>query len=890
MAEPSIFRQYQIVQDAGGNNVELARTSEQVAVLAFDRERCEFVNCHVLLHPLDNRTSFEQACKGLQRDGHPLFARMLDYGEDDGNPFYITGNVDGETLRTYFQRQQDLPVWLAVMIAGRALDSALALTERGDYLTENALDTFRIVQVGSSSLQVVAADYRVVERAGRNKARLVKANFERQGKFLRAFLQEKAGGGSGPVLPETLVTSMDFAELLGAVLGGGGPELMDAMSEVRNALRKLIPDHLAGEIPTTHKPRALIAPLLASYQDVARAVVNLVRIQSQRLDMSNPYAMRGTLTRAGRPVMVEQVPPATLAGRAVLDFLLAAQKMGKKRDINALLGVPLVNEIKTGITCVAEDIVDGIALSELLAKRGSLLVNETYLVLAGLDAALTQLEASRLPTRKIRLEDILLITGVAREDPRSARLLEAKLNEWPSFHIMLRAHPTLASMSGRGLDVGVLMPPALAGNTNLWHGGWLACVAKFLLGSITPDSATQREREGVLNLVSEELGKTRDGSPSVRSDFLARFARIIQHYDQVQSVPITVIPPSAQGKKAISARSSTRPMGASPPSEEEAPAAKEPMALPPVRVTPAAETKTSVPLAPVTSTPSQPLAAPATQTITTPSVPLQPGKPAVLPEPVVARALTSPLIAPTVNPEDPEGEKPTIGFAELLFQGGSDGPPPAPVHQQVIWGTGASASMESGEVGGWEDEPDDDIPSWLKTFVFIGGSLVLGAMIAHVRGGALWQQRPTPLAVPPAATAPATSSSAPAAKPSPTGTPAGSSTRNQKSSTAKTIAKPTTPAPAPEKKKEAPAVAAPTVPELKPLPVAPAPKPPPPPAPPVETPPVPVRRAVEVPDDEPVPSTPGGIQLSPGVPNKLPLPVTGPTPAPDAGSGVSPVR
>lgn len=900
MADPSIFRHYQIVQDAGGTNVELARNSEQVAVLAFDRDRCEFVNCHVLLHPLDNRTSFEQACKALQRDGHPLFARLLDYGEDDGNPFYITGNVDGETLRTYFQRQQDLPVWLAVMIAGRALDSALALAERGDFLMENALDTFRIVQVGSSALQVIAADYRVVERAGKNKARLVKANFERQGNFLRAFLQEKAGGGSGPVLPETLVTSMDFAELLGAVLGGGGPELVDAMSEVRTALRKLIPDHLAGEIPTTHKPRALIAPLLASYQDVARAVVNLVRIQSQRLDMSNPYAMRGTLTRAGRPVMVEQVPPAHLAGRTVLDFLLAAQKAGKKRDINALLGVPLVNDIKTGITCMAEDIVEGIALSELLATRGSLLVNETYLVLAGLDAALTQLEASRLPTRKLRLEDVLLITGVAREDARSARLLEAKLNEWPSFHIMLRAHPTLASMSGRGLDAGVFMPPALTGNTNLWHGGWLACVAKFLLGTVTSDSATQREREGVLSLVADELGRARDGSPSTRSDFLARFARIIQHYDQVQSVPITVIPPSAQtGKKAGIGKSATRPMGASLPPATDMPAAKETPALPPVRETPAAEARPSVPLQPIAPATSQPLVttAPAPTTVTTaaPSVPLQPGRPAVLPEPVVARALTSPLAAPA-SPEDPEGEKPTIGFAELLFQGGSEsGPPPAPVHQQVVWGVGASAQMESGEVGGWDDEPADDIPGWLKTFVFIGGSLVLGAMIAHLRGEALWQQnRPVPVVAPTVVPAPAPSTpakpsttAAPAttAKPKTASTPTRlpvsgpppSSTKPKARETPPatgTVAAGSTPSPAPAKPEPAPA----------PKPVVPASPPAPKPPVQVETPPVPVRRALEVPDD-PLPSTPGGIQLSPGAPGKLPLPETSPPVPPAEGSG-----
>ena len=703
-------------------------------MLAFDQDRLEFVNCHVLLQPLDNRTAFEQACKTLQRDGHPLFARMLDYGEDDGNPYYITGNIDGESLNAYFQRQSELPVWLAVMLAGRALDSATALAERGDYLCENALETFRVFQTGATTLQVCAADYRVVDRPGKNKGRLVKANFERQGKFLRAFLQEKAGGGSGPTLPETLVNAMDFSELLGAVLGSGGPGLVDAMIEVRQALRKLIPDHLASEIPTTHKPRALVAPLLASYQDVARAVVNLVRIQSQRLDMSNPYAMRGTLTRAGRPVMVEQVPPPNLAGRAVLDFLQAAQKLGRRREINALLGVPMVNEIKGGISCVAEEIVEGIPLTDLLAERSSLQVNETYLVLAGLDAALAQLETSRLPTKKLRLEDILLLTGFAKDDARTARLLTAKITEWPSFRIMLRAHPTLASMTGRGTDPGELLPPPLPGAAQIWHGGWLACVARFLLGNPS-ESGPQREREGILNLITEELAKARDGSPTSRPDFLARYARIIQHYDLVQSVPITVIPPSQQTKSTA-----TRPLvtqgGVAPLMQPPEPKKPEP-----------------APQAAVVAKVSEPEPEPQKAVLPLPREPLPPltSTPQAAPsrfEPV--GPLTSPIAAAlsggAAMPVPPEGEgRPTIGFAELLFQGGSSGPPPAPVHQQVAaWGSGASAQMESGEVGGWELEAQEEIPQWLKAAVFFGGSLVAGAVLAHITGDALWEQRSPP--------------------------------------------------------------------------------------------------------------------------------------------------
>ncbi|MES2506184.1 MAG: hypothetical protein V4599_05745, partial [Verrucomicrobiota bacterium] len=82
MPEPSLFRHYQIVQDADGNNVELLRDADQVAVLAFDTLKQEFVHCHVLLEPLADKAAFEEACRRLQAHGHPLLSRLLDSGED----------------------------------------------------------------------------------------------------------------------------------------------------------------------------------------------------------------------------------------------------------------------------------------------------------------------------------------------------------------------------------------------------------------------------------------------------------------------------------------------------------------------------------------------------------------------------------------------------------------------------------------------------------------------------------------------------------------------------------------------------------------------------------------------------------------------------------------
>jgi len=679
MPEPSLFRHYQIVQDADGNNVELLRNTQQVAVLAFDTRQMEFVHCHVLLAPLTDRAGFEAGCRKLQLAGHPLLSRLGDFGEDEGNPFYITSNVDGETLRTYLVRQTELPGWLAVMTACRALEAVTAVCERGDLLPETPMDSLRLVQTGPQAVQVLVADYRLLP-AYSGRAKALKAPFEKQAKFLKAFLQEQTG--TGPTLPDAPLPGADFAELLGSCLAAAGPDALMGMRELRLTLLRLAPDNLAGEIPTAQKPRALMAPHLASYQEVARGVVNLVRIQSQRLDMASPYSMRGTLTKTGRTVLVEQVPPVRLCGAGALAAAEKAFRLDKKREFPSLVHVTLVHESE-GITCLAEEQVDGMSLAELLRERRALNVHETYLVLASLDSALTQLDSADLGTRRLRLEDIHLLTGFPREDARTAKLLLTKLNEWPSFTVMVRAHPTLAAMSGRGTDPAVLLPPPNpttdAINPPIWTASWMAALGRFLLaleplpGTPAEPQGGARERETVARLLDDEITKGHEGIPAKRADFLARYARVVQHHDLVK---------------------------------------------------PAAAVPVSEPLEPAPHKP--------TRTSRTSPVSQQPLKQDRIP-PV---ALTAGHSAST--------EKPSIGFAELLFRGTAETSPAT--------GPDWAKSADDAPPTIHPDEallpPREYVPLWLRAAVFLGGSMIFGAILAHLSGEASWQKKPAVKAVP----------------------------------------------------------------------------------------------------------------------------------------------
>jgi hypothetical protein len=148
---------------------------------------------------------------------------------------------------------------------------------------------------------------------------------------------------------------------------------------------------------------------------------------------------------------------------------------------------------------------------------------------------------------------------------------------------------------------------------------------------------------------------------------------------------------------------------------------------------------------PISTTPAEPR-------ITSSQIIKKDKEPAAAPKaaPPVLPPQDFPIGAGSLIPAASEEESAeSIGFAELLFQSPSEA---AIAKRGGHWGQGASESFASGEVGNWGLEQQDTSPWWLKAAVFIGGSMVIGAILAHQSGHALWQKSPAPL-FPAAATA-----------------------------------------------------------------------------------------------------------------------------------------
>jgi hypothetical protein len=105
---------------------------------------------------------------------------------------------------------------------------------------------------------------------------------------------------------------------------------------------------------------------------------------------------------------------------------------------------------------------------------------------------------------------------------------------------------------------------------------------------------------------------------------------------------------------------------------------------------------------------------------------------------------TASPVALTSGFEPESDEEPSIGFAELLFRGtGERSPVSSPDWEKTA--IDAPPTIHPNEA---LLPPDDFVPLWLRAAVFMGGTMIVGGLLAHLSGHASWQKKPTPKAVP----------------------------------------------------------------------------------------------------------------------------------------------
>src|SRR5215470_17093421 len=114
------YAQFQVEVGADGLAIELGAGAMAVTYRAWDT----VLNCAVALKVIDrkvaensaSRSRFLREARAAAQIHHPNVARVLHYGEQDGECFYAMELVEGETLEAKVRRDGPMPLPLALEV------------------------------------------------------------------------------------------------------------------------------------------------------------------------------------------------------------------------------------------------------------------------------------------------------------------------------------------------------------------------------------------------------------------------------------------------------------------------------------------------------------------------------------------------------------------------------------------------------------------------------------------------------------------------------------------------------------------------------------------------------------------------------------------------------
>jgi TPR repeat protein len=246
----------------------------------------------------------------------------------------------------------------------------------------------------------------------------------------------------------------------------------------------------------------------------------------------------------------------------------------------------------------------------------------------------------------------------------------------------------------------VLLPVEAVKNEDaepIWNGGWMAALGCFLAGM--PDANASRHEAGIAEtdsvhrLLEEEVHHAREGAPIKRAAFLAKYARVIQQFDVAKAARAGAVWTEVSGGQSGTGAAEA---------QQEAPVYQPKVAGP----------------------------APAEGLRQLPRLPEKKGAAAP---------------APVQNPPP----KPTIGFAEALIRQTQVHEPDE--HDPYAHGglrpiRGSRMHDVDESESSWRPM-HEETSLWIRVVLLLIGSLILGAILAHLSGRALWQDIPAPKAV-----------------------------------------------------------------------------------------------------------------------------------------------
>ena len=461
MEEFQQFGSLSVAHRTGGAPVELVRSKDEVVFLAFDNRIHRLVELHVLRggNTLDvamKRSAFERARQASEIRGH-AFMRILEVGEDQGLVYYTSNLNDGEFVEDYTQRRGAVAPATALALVYQLLDDLLQLQGYQRLVSRMHLDRVLVTTLEDTFLQLRVFDYGLSQMdAGtevQSGARLVVEAC----RLIFLLLTGQPYAGENPDrFPALTQLPMGLRTTVRAALSDpdNSPtsieKLRDDVREAFSALSSNIKarnfrKHLV--VNSSLLPQSQLQELLLENVPVETILGTRFRVEDADHARRYPFSIPALNTKLGQAVTVHLLPPSRIVDKSRYEAVpLQMWRFNPERHPNILRSLSLWES--PDWTFLTEEREPGFALSRLMAERITLNPAEVTVLMRQIRAGLDQ--AVECGVQRVDLHPSNILLRVGKNGPLLARelerLMQKRLDAWPSFLVKLRPHMTMRSL------------------------------------------------------------------------------------------------------------------------------------------------------------------------------------------------------------------------------------------------------------------------------------------------------------------------------------------------------------------------------------------------------------------------------------------------------------
>ncbi len=454
------FGHFSVARRADGSPVELLRSPDELVFLAFDTKIKRLVELHILrsgnkLDSVAKQSAFERSNQAAEIRG-PTFLRILHVGEDQGLVYYTSNLNDGEFASDYVARRGALAAATVFALVVQMLDDLIKLQGYERLVTRMRLDRVMISTLEDTFLHLRICDYGLSADASTeppNNAHLVIQACQ----LIFLLLTGKQHNGENPDRFPTLTSlpmSLRLALRTSLTDPSNAPVSLEKLrDDVREGFSALVGGIQARNtrkqivvIPAL-QPRSQLQDLLLENVPVETILGSRFRSEDHEDGRRYPFSIPAIGIKTEQPVTVHLLPPSRVVDKSEYEAVpLQMWRFNPERHPNILRSLSLWESPEW--TFLTEEREPGFALSRLMAERLALNPNEAQVLLKQISAGLDQ--ALECGVARIDLHPSNVMLCVGKKGPLQAReherLIQKRIDVWPSFLVKLRPHLTMRNL------------------------------------------------------------------------------------------------------------------------------------------------------------------------------------------------------------------------------------------------------------------------------------------------------------------------------------------------------------------------------------------------------------------------------------------------------------